>query len=393
MDRRFSGRMTRLIHDRHEDGGQPRTGVSPVEERSTTYRLDEVADDALARRDGVDRIDTYARFGTETTRAAARLVAALEEGEAGLLTASGMAAIFGIFTALIPAGGRLLAAEGLYGGTDGLIDVDLPARGVTVERFDAQDAGSLRSALARGPADLVWCEAISNPCMEVADIPALAQLCRAANTTLGVDATFAAGMAIRPLEHGAHVVMHSATKFLNGHSDVVAGAVVGDAGRVRKIYDAVTRTGGCVDPHGAWLLARGLRTLPLRWARQQETASRLARVLADHPDVARVYYPGLDPSANARLEGPGAMLSFELADADRVRPFVFGLALCTHATSLGGVETLVSVPARSSHATLTPERLTTLGIGPGLVRVSVGLEDLDDLLADIKQALDAAHGR
>ncbi len=368
-------------------GGQGgHTGLAPVLDRSSTFALDEAAEDALARRDGVDRIDTYGRFGTSTTRQAGDLVARLEGAEAGLVTASGMAAISSVFHALVPAGGRIVASEGVYGGTDELLDVDLPARGVTVTRFDAADPAALETALAAGPADLVWCEAISNPRIEVPDLRALAGRCEAAGVPLGVDATFAGGMAVRPVERGASLVVHSATKFLNGHSDVVAGVVCGQRALVARAYGVMTRHGGCVDPMGAWLLIRGLRTLPVRWARQSETAGRLAKALVEHPAVQRVFYPGLDPEAAARLDSPGAMLSFELADWPAARRFLFQTRLCTHATSLGGVETLVSNPARSSHATLPPARLEALGITPGLVRVSVGLEDFEDLWADMAQA-------
>jgi len=183
-------------------------------------------------------------------------------------------------------------------------------------------------------------------------------------------------------------VMHSATKYLNGHSDVVAGAVAGSSTLVERVYAAMTRTGGCIDPHGAWLLARGIKTLPLRWQRQVDNARHLVERFEAHPAVARVYYPGLEPQWASRLDSPGAMFSFELADPGAALAYAFGLELCAHAASLGGLETLVSLPARSSHANLSAERRAALGIGSGLVRVSVGIEDIADLEADLIGTLD-----
>ena len=363
--------QTALVHARADTHG---AGLAPPLERSTTFRLDAEADEALATRQGVDRIDTYGRFGCTTTRMAGAMVAAVEGAPAGLVLSSGMAAVHATLQTLVPAGGRIVVASVVYGGTEAVLSQDLAPRGVTVDRFDATDPASLSAALQR-PADLVWCEAISNPLLQVARVSALAQRCQAHGTALAVDGTFAAGMAMRPFACGADVVVHSATKFLNGHSDVTAGAVVGREDLLARIYGCMTRVGSNLDPGAAWLLARGLKTLPLRWSAMCAGARALEQWLRGRPEVTRVYTPTDALGEHEDLLDGGAMVSFELADAAAAAAFVRGLKVAAHATSLGGIETLVSVPARSSHATLSSSALTALGISPGLVRVSVGIED------------------
>ena len=240
----------------------------------------------------------------------------------------------------------------------------------------------------------MWCESIGNPLLQVARVRELAALCRAAEVPLGVDATFAGGMAQHPLELGATVVVHSATKYLNGHSDVIAGAIVGDNATIDRCFASLCHTGCCIDPQAAWLLARGLRTLPLRWARQVQSAILLAARLAEHPAVARVYHPSLDPESMraAPLTSPGAVLAFELADPDAsaAQRLLARLRLCTHATSLGGIETLICLPAQTSHVSLDPQLRRSRGITDALLRLSVGIEDPEDLWADLARALTPA---
>ena len=255
----------------------------------------------------------------------------------------------------------------------------------THDNFNPGDPKSLDDALER-PADLVWCEAISNPLLQVAEVGALSERCQAHGALLAVDATFAAGMAMRPWALGADVVVHSATKFLNGHSDVTAGAVAGAASIVSEVYACMTRVGSNLDPGAAWLLARGLKTLPLRWAAMTDNARTLAAWLSDRAPVRALHYPRASDHT-ATMLNDGAMLTFELADGSAARRFVERVRVAAHATSLGGLETLVSVPARSSHATMPREDRARLGITDGLVRVSVGVEDVDDLLADFEAAL------
>jgi len=219
----------------------------------------------------------------------------------------------------------------------------------------------------------------------------IAAQCRAAGVPLGVDATFAGAMAQRPLTLGASVVIHSATKYLNGHSDVIAGVIVGDRALVDRCFSTLAHNGACIDPQAAWLLQRGLRTLPLRWARQVESAGKLAARLSEHPRVRAVHYPGLDPRAleRAPLTSPGAMLAFELDDLPAAERLLARVRLCTHAPSLGGLETLICSPIKTSHTQLDAATRRARGLADGLVRLSVGVEDADDLWADLDAALRA----
>ncbi len=370
-------------------------GTSPVIDRSSTFTLEGPGGDALASGEGLRDHDVYGRFGARTQREAARLVARVEGGEAALLTASGMAAIATVLLTMVPAGGRIACARVVYGGTESLLAHELAERGVTVERFDARDVASLIPLLepsaGRRPLDLVWAESIANPLLEVARMADIASRCRAAGVPLAVDATFAGGIAQHPLALGATVVVHSATKYLNGHSDVIAGAIIGSEAVVERCFKTLVRTGPCLAPDAAWLLQRGLRTLPLRWARQCESAAILADRLVEHSAVGAVHWPGFDTAVmrSAPLTSAGAMLAFELADLDAVERVLARVRLCSHATSLGGLETLLCSPAKTSHASLAPAERRARGIADGLIRVSVGIEDPDDIWTDLEQALDS----
>lgn len=369
-------------------------GVSPSIQRSSTFTLAGPGGEALASGEGLREHDVYARFGTSTVREAAALVATLEGGEAGLLTASGMAAITTVLTSLIPPGGRFACASVVYGGTESVIRHELAARGVETLRFDARDPDELAALLdppaGRKKPDLVWCESIANPLMQIAPVRELARRCEDAGVALGVDATFAGGLAQHPLALGARVVVHSATKYLNGHSDLIAGAIVADAETVERCFSTLSHSGCCIDPQAAWLLQRGLRTLPLRWARQCESAAVLAPRLREHRAVRAVHWPGFEPARmnEAPLSSAGAMLAFEIAGGLAAVEALLGrVRLCTHAASLGGLETLLSSPARTSHAQLDGDARRARGIADGLVRVSVGVEDPEDLWADLEAAL------
>ncbi|KIG18825.1 Cystathionine gamma-synthase [Enhygromyxa salina] len=387
---------TLLLHPdypAHADPGPaiPGRAIVPAIARSTINTLDGPGADALVAGHGLRDADVYGRFGTATTREAAKLIARLEHGEAALLTSSGMAAITTTLTSLIPPGGRFVCADVVYGGTDSVIATGLAARGIQTARFDACEPAQLEQLLRELEPDLVWCESIANPLLQVARVRELAQLCQTAGVPLGVDATFAGGMAQHPLELGASVVVHSATKYLNGHSDVIAGAIVSDEATIDRCFATLCHTGCCIDPQAAWLLARGLRTLPLRWDRQVQTANLLAARLADHPAVARVHHPSLarDAMCAAPLRSAGAVLAFELAsrDEDAAQRMLARLRLCTHATSLGGIETLICLPSRTSHASLDPQLRRSRGIADALLRLSVGIEDPEDLWADLARAL------
>jgi cystathionine beta-lyase/cystathionine gamma-synthase len=380
---------TRLVHLPERHGlSRGSEGLAPTLERSTTFRLSPAATEAMVSGEGRGALDIYGRYGTETTREAAALVAELEGGDAGLLFSSGMGAISAAFFAFLPAGSSVAVSQDVYGGTEAVVEHDLPRRGVTVLRFDAARPETLADLVEYGhePA-MVFCESISNPLIKVAEVAELARVCRSCGARLVVDATFGAGIASNPLAQGADLVLHSATKYINGHSDVIAGAAVGSKDDIAAIYDVMVRNGACIDPMGAWLLIRGMRTLTLRFERQCATARLLAQKLATHPRVKAVNYPGRGGGAPGELSAGGGVLSFELGDAASALAFAEGVRVCSHAVSLGGVETLVDVPRTSSHVGKTPEFWESVGIGEGLVRVAVGLEDADDLWADLHQAL------
>ncbi|MCX4244310.1 trans-sulfuration enzyme family protein [Paraliomyxa miuraensis] len=326
-----------------------------------------------------------------------RKLATIEGGEAALVTASGMAAVSAALLATLGPGDHVLAQRTLYGGTHDLFTGMLARWGVAHDFIDAAEPEAWEAAL-RPTTRAIYVEALTNPLLEVADLPAVARFARAHGLVSLIDATFATPVLLRPIALGFDLVLHSATKYLNGHSDLVAGAIIGGAARVEEIRHTLNLLGGSLDPHACFLLHRGLKTLGVRVRRQCASALAVATALHEHPAVQRVHYPGL-PShpgherAKALLHGGfGAMLSFDLRaepghEVEVVRRFVSRLRLPVDAPSLGGPETLVTRPAVTSHAGLDPEVRRGLGIGDGLVRMSVGLEDPADLVADLQQAL------
>lgn len=321
-------------------------------------------------------------------------LAAIESAEAALVTASGMAAISTVVLANLQSGEHLLAQRTLYGGSQSFLDQDADRLGITHSAIDIADPGGASSwqrALTPNTR-LVYVESISNPLMEVGDLEAVVAFARQHDLISVIDNTFATPVNFRPLELGFDLVVHSATKYLNGHSDLVAGAVIGSTDAVDRVRHLLLHLGGSMDPHACFLLERGLKTLALRVGRQNETAARLARFLEAHPAVRKVNYPGLtgDPShryASRLFSGCGGMLSFYLGDAGRAEGFLDRVTLPIHAASLGGVESLVVRPSRSSHLGLEPVERERLGITDDLIRVSVGIEDADELIADFEQAL------
>lgn len=338
----------------------------------------------------------YSRYGSPNASDAEEVLAALEGAERGVLFASGMAAIHAMLLHAFPGGsGKVALARQIYGGTSSLLSKALASLGFEVIPFDVQDDGELGAALAAG-AGLVHVEGLSNPTALLANIPRLAEQAHAAGALLSVDSTFATPVVQRPLELGADLVVHSATKALAGHSDVTAGVVLGSAARMEQVAGYRKLTGAILDPAAAWLLRRSLSTLGLRVEAQCRAASALARSLADREDVVRVHYPGLpgDPghslAPRVLLDGlHGSMLAFELAGGDDLaRPFVSRLRLAVDAPSLGGVETLVSIPHLMSHPGLSAEERLGVGFGPGCIRVACGIEDPEDLVADFACAFD-----
>ena len=336
----------------------------------------------------------YLRLNNNPNHGAlAAKLASLEEAEAGLVAASGMAAITTTLLALLSAGDHLLAQDCLYGGTRDFITRDLPALGIHYDLLDADDARSWRR-LVRDNTKAVFVEAMTNPLLEVGDLAAIPPFAREHGLVSIIDSTFATPVNFQPVRRGYDLVVHSCTKYLNGHSDIVAGAVIGRRELVEKVRHKLNLLGGTLDPHASFLLHRGLKTLALRVRQQNESALRIARFLEASPKVARVNYPGLEshPShARARelFSGFGGVLSFLLAEGggEAAARFIERTTLPRRAVSLGGVETLITRPALTSHAGLKSEELSGLGITEGLIRLAVGIEAVEDLIEDLDRAL------
>ena len=370
--------------------------VVPPIYQTTTFFLDEVSYDDVIETGGLNE-DWYSRFHNPTVAATAEEVARLEGASAALMTSSGMAAIATTLLSLCGAGDRIVAARELYGDTYDLLTRDLPRLGIEVEFVRGDSLAEWEAALAAKPAAVAYAETLSNPQLRLLDIPAVARRAHDRGARLVIDNTFASPAVVRPLEQGADLVVQSASKFLNGHSDVIAGCVAGDLEAVREVQRRVITFGGSLDPHAAFLVLRGLRTFEVRLARQQETALAVASFLARQPEVTSVIYPGLDSYPHrevaARLLAPGragAMVSFVVREGDRAAGAVMrNFEVAIEATSLGGVETLASTPHNSSHFSLSVAEREAAGIPAGLIRLSVGLEPADRLIGDIRRALDA----
>jgi cystathionine beta-lyase/cystathionine gamma-synthase len=328
----------------------------------------------------------YSRIRNPTTDELGEAVAALEGAEAGHCFASGMAAISAAVALLAPPGSGIVASTRIYGQTHSMVGSRSDGRLV-----DVRDPGAAAEAV-RGAALLVV-ETVSNPLVAVADLPALADMAHAAGARLLVDNTVATPVNCRPLEHGADLVVHSATKFLNGHSDVLAGVAAGPAETIAGLRRLSLDLGATLSPDSAWLARRGMRTLALRMQRAEENARRIAAFLEGHPRIGRVVYPGLESHpdrevAQRILDGPGGLLSFEVDGGRKAGEAVMNrVSLCVRATSLGGVETCISHPASTSHRQLSTAQLAEAGIRPGDLRLAVGIEDGDDLVADLEDAL------
>jgi cystathionine gamma-synthase/methionine-gamma-lyase len=344
----------------------------------------------------------YSRYGSPTVAALEEATADLEGGEKGLAFASGMAAIQAVLLACgARAGSAIVAAQDLYGMTYALLDQVFRSQGVTVRFVDAVDIEAVDRACADlGPVALLV-ETISNPLLKVADIEALARVAHTHGAALLVDNTFAASYLVRPLGLGADVVINSATKYLGGHDDVLGGTVATSRERFDDLLPVLKLTGANLGPYEAWLLLRGLKTLPIRMERHCENAAVVAGWLEGHPKVSRVFYPGLKSHPQHDLanrlfgdRGFGGVVAFEIEGAGREEVFRFfeALRLCLPAATLGDVHSLVLYPAHSSHRALTPEDRQRIGIGDGLVRLSVGIEAVEDVIEDLTQALEVLKG-
>ena len=339
----------------------------------------------------------YSRIDNPTTAVLGDAVAELEGAEAGLAFATGMAAIHAAIVSVVRAGQTIVATQAVYGTTRDLLVRVLSGLGIATEFVDPTDLAAADAALARTGAPVLYVETISNPTIVVSDLAALAELAHRHGALLLVDNTFASPYGCRPIERGADLVMHSATKYLSGHGDVLAGVVVGSRERIAAIRPILVDVGGALAPLAAFLVLRGLPTLAIRMERHTETATELAAWLAGQDGGERVHYPGLpgDPShsvAVRQLHVFGGMLAFELAGGREAgRAFLDAMVVAERTASLGAVRTITTHPPSTTHRQLDAAALRASGIAPGLLRCSVGLEDVDDLRADFELGLAAAR--
>ena len=321
-------------------------------------------------------------------------LAALENAEAALVTASGMAAITTTLLTILHSGDHLLAQECLYGGTHDFLTKDLEAFGISFDFIDGDDPDSWKHRL-RPNTKAIYVETMTNPLLQVADLKAVVEFARTNGLLSLIDNTFASPVNFRPPEWGFDLSLHSCTKYLNGHSDIVAGAVIGRADLIEKITHKLNHLGGSLDPHACFLLHRGLKTLAVRMRYQNESALKIAKFLEGHPVVNRINYPGLESHprhqrARELFDGFSGMLSFELNDGvQAAERFIQNTTLPISAPSLGGVETLITRPATTSHSGMSPEERQALGISDTLIRLSVGIEATEDIIEDFDKALKA----
>lgn len=335
----------------------------------------------------------YPRYGNSpNAERVQRTLAALDGAEAGLLLSSGMGATACALLALLRPGDHLLASNWIYGGTRRLFEEEFETMGINVTLVDPTETRGWRRRL-RKETRAVFVESPVNPSCRVLDVRPISHLTQEIGLALIVDSTFASPINFRPLEHGADVVIHSATKFLNGHHDVLGGAVLGTAAYIEEVRQKMMLWGQAPDPFACWLLDRGLKTLDVRVKRANENAMHVARWCEGRGEIAAVFYPGLASHPDHAvacevMDGFGGMMAIVMSGgASAADTFVRKLSLIKHAPSLGGVDSLVSEPRFTSHAHLSPDERAAIGIPDGFLRISVGIEDPDDLIADLEQAL------
>ncbi|MDR1136820.1 MAG: PLP-dependent aspartate aminotransferase family protein [Synergistaceae bacterium] len=375
---------TILVHGACCDDDKSGALTVPIYQ-TTTYRQGEL---------GIEPPYEYSRSANPTRRALERQIAALEEGKYGFAFSSGMAAITAVFF-LFESGDEILIPKDLYGGTFRLLDVHLKNFGLTWRIIDTTDAESLGGAFsARTRAVLL--ETPTNPLLRVSDIAKISEIAHKNGATVIADNTFLTPYFQRPLTLGADIVVHSATKYLSGHNDVLSGlAVLNDAGLAERFLMIQKSTGGVLAPFDSYLLIRGLKTLALRMDREAENALSIARWLSRHEGADKVYYPGLDgdpgyPIQSKQASGAGALLSFELNDRHDIKTFFEGLRVITPAESLGSIESMACHPATMSHAAIPPEIRATMGISDRLVRLAIGIENSETLKEDLAHAFEAS---
>jgi cystathionine beta-lyase/cystathionine gamma-synthase len=377
------GFSTRAIHD--GQAPDPLTGAVNVPiYLSSTYAQEEI---------GKNKGYEYARVSNPTRDALETNLASLEGGTSAHVFASGMAAITAMVT-MLRTGDHVICGENVYGGTPRLFNQVVARYGIEFSYVDTSDLEALRRAI-RPSTKLVHIETPTNPLMTLTDIRAVANICHEHDVELSVDNTFMSPYFQRPIELGADLVMHSTTKFLNGHSDGLGGVLVGTKPQHKETFAFVQKcTGGILSPFECWMILRGVKTLAVRMKQHDESGRKVAAYLAGHRKITRVFYPGLADHpqhelATRQMTGFGSMISFETGSLENANNMLKRVKVCTLGESLGGVETLISHPATMTHAAIGAAERTRLGITDGLVRISVGIEDASDVLEDLAQALEA----
>jgi cystathionine gamma-synthase len=387
-----SGDSTRAVHGGERAHRDTDAVTTPIYQTSTFWFPDSAA--LAAYQEGRHKRDEYGRYGNPTWQAVERKLCELENAEAAVLAASGMCAATTLFLALLPRGGHLIVTSDCYRRTRQFIEQYLTKLDVETTVIDPSDTKQLAEAIQPQRTRLFFTESPTNPYLRVIDVRDAVRVCHAAGVEVVIDSTFATPVNHRALDDGADYVIHSATKYLGGHNDLLAGAVVGSAERIAPVREAMGVLGGVIDAHAAYLLLRGIKTLAVRMDRHNANGLRVAAWLEAHPRVRQVWYPGLpshpDHATAARtMRGFGGVVTFELdSDLDGAFRFTDACRIPYIAPSLGGVESLIEVPALMSFWDKTPEQRAALGIRDALVRLSVGIEDADDLIADLAQALD-----
>lgn len=391
MTPRGKGFSTKAVHAGDRRGSSTGAVVEPIYETSvfafsSTRELVDVMSEKV---EGY----VYTRYDNPTSRSVENKMAELEESEDAAVFSSGMAAIATTFFTLVSSGDHVVSTRDLYGGTLEFFTKVLPKFGVEATLVEASDLDETRSAI-RSNTKVIYAETPTNPTLKVVDLLEVAKIGKEKGATVVVDSTFASPYNTKPAELGVDIVVHSATKYLSGHNDVTAGVICGSERLVQEMRKMRKSLGGTLDPLAAWLLLRGLKTLGLRMERHNSNGIEVARYLEKHPKVKTVYYPGLESHpqhsiAKRQMRGFGGVVSFEMdGDFEKTVKFVENLELCSLAASLGGTETLVTQPVTVSHYFVSAEDRRKAGITDQLVRLALGIEDPEDIIADLEQAFD-----
>jgi cystathionine gamma-synthase len=370
--------------DRHKKLGPVNV---PIYQSSTFETTD---NEEMLRVTGSDQY--YSRYGNVTNSAAEKAVAELEGAESALLFSSGMTAITTTVLALLKTGDHIVSQRDIYGGTAKFFSSWLPKLGIETTFFEMGDYDQQARSI-RPNTKLLYVESPTNPTGRIVDMKKVAALGKQTGVMTMIDSTFATPINQRPLEYGIDLVMHSGTKYLGGHADLLCGVIAGSHAIIDKVHETRNTLGGVMDPHAAWLLLRGIKTLAVRMQRHNENALRIAQFLSQHPKVRRVHYPFVEGHpdralAMEQMHGGGGVVSFEVeGTGDDARRLTEALNLFTLAVSLGGVESLVSIPVLSSHMMISAEHRKKMGVTEQMIRLAVGIENADDLIADLEQAL------